>query len=180
MIYGLLFVEFLKIGLLSIGGGLATLPFLFNLAETRHWFTEKELLNMMAISEGTPGPFGINVATYAGFQTAGWLGSLVATTALVLPALVIILLIAKFLEKFKENKLLEGFFYGIRPTIAVMIFSFIFQVLLTFFKDLPSMKDVLISSVLFVCYLVLIIRYKRHPIFYIFLGAFMGILLGMS
>lgn len=98
-----LFLEFFKIGLFSVGGGLATLPFLYKLAENYDWFTKVELIDMIAISESTPGPIGVNMATFAGFNTAGILGGVTATMGIVVPALLVIILIAKVLDKFKQK-----------------------------------------------------------------------------
>ena len=121
MIYLILAYEFFKIGLFSIGGGMATLPFLMDLTNKYDWFTVSELTNMVAISESTPGPVGINMATYAGYNAAGVLGAIVATLALTAPAWIIIILIAKFLENFSENKNVKAAFYGIRPAVAALI-----------------------------------------------------------
>ena len=121
MIYLTLAFEFFKIGLFSVGGGMATLPFLMDLTEKYDWFTASELANMVAISESTPGPVGINMATYAGYQAAGIPGALIATLSLTAPALVIIVLIARFLENFSENPTVKAVFYGIRPTVAALI-----------------------------------------------------------
>ena len=104
MIYLILFYEFFKVGLFSIGGGMATVPFLMELADKYPWFTKQELANMIAISESTPGPIGINMATYAGYQAAGIPGALTATLSLVFPTMVIIILVAKFMSDFSENK----------------------------------------------------------------------------
>ena len=110
----LLFIEFFKTGLFSIGGGLATLPFLFQMSERYGWFTTEQLTNMIAVSESTPGPIGINIATYVGFTTEnlGVFGAIFTTLSLVLPSIIVILIIAGFLEKFKENKYVKNAFYG--------------------------------------------------------------------
>ena len=100
MIYIKLFLEFFKIGLFAVGGGLATIPFLYDLAEKTSWFTKAELSNMIAVGESTPGPIGVNMATYAGVQTTGILGGISATLGLICPSLIIILIIAKILDKF--------------------------------------------------------------------------------
>ena len=121
MIYLTLAIEFFKIGLFSIGGGMATLPFLMDLTTRYDWYTASELANMVAISESTPGPVGINMATYAGYNAAGVPGAIVATLSLTAPALIIIVLIAKFLENFSENPTVKAVFYGIRPTVAALI-----------------------------------------------------------
>ena len=115
MIYLRLFWEFFKTGLLSIGGGLATLPFLRQMGASCGWFTEKELANMLAVSESTPGPIGVNMATYVGFVTAGIPGAIVATLGLVTPSVIIILLIARALKAFRENPYVAKVFLGLRP-----------------------------------------------------------------
>ena len=102
MIYLLLFYEFFKVGLFAIGGGLVTIPFLFDLAEQYPWFTASELADMIAISESTPGPLGVNMATFAGYKAGGILGAISATFGLVCPSLIIIMLISKLLKKFSD------------------------------------------------------------------------------
>ena len=114
MIYLSLILEFFKIGLFSVGGGLATLPFLIELTYRYDWFDQSMLVDMLAVSESTPGPMGINIATYAGFHTAGILGGILATLGLIAPSLIIIILIAKFLDKFKENTYVKAIFDGLR------------------------------------------------------------------
>ena len=124
-----LFIEFFKTGLFAIGGGLATIPFLEDIARRYTWFTTEQLTDMIAISESTPGPIGVNMATYAGYQAGyaeggvllGILGGLVATLSLVLPSVIVILIIAGFLEKFKENKLVKNTFYCLRPAVIGML-----------------------------------------------------------
>ena len=111
----LLFIEFFKIGLFSVGGGMATLPFLYRLADKYTWFSVNQIPDMIAISESTPGPLGVNMATYTGFQFGGALGSVCATLGLIFPSVVIIVIISKFLEKFRNNKYVEYAFYGLRP-----------------------------------------------------------------
>ena len=110
MIYLTLAFEFFKIGLFSIGGGMATLPFLMDLTTKYNWYTASDLANMVAISESTPGPVGINMATFAGYSVAGIPGALVATLALTAPALIIIVIIARFLENFSENPTVKAVF----------------------------------------------------------------------
>ncbi|MBQ3864916.1 MAG: chromate transporter [Clostridia bacterium] len=125
----LLFWEFFKTGLFATGGGMATLPFLYEMADKYPWFTRADLADMIAISESTPGPIGINMSTYAGFQVAGVLGGLVATLALVLPSIIIIILISKALEKFRDSKLVKDAFYGLRPAVMGMIGAAAWQVI---------------------------------------------------
>ena len=121
MIYLRLFFEFFKTGLFSVGGGLATLPFLYEMSTKTGWFTTADIADMIAVSESTPGPIGINMSTYAGFTTGGVLGGVVASIGLSVPSVIIILIIAKFLEKFRSNCFVEGAFYGLRPASIAMI-----------------------------------------------------------
>ena len=121
MIYLRLFIEFFKTGLFSVGGGLATLPFLYEMSTNTHWFTHSDVADMIAISESTPGAIGINMSTYAGYLTAGYLGGISATLSLAAPSVIIILIISKFLQKFRDNPHVENAFYGLRPASLAMI-----------------------------------------------------------
>lgn len=121
MIYLQLFYEFFKVGLFAIGGGLATLPFLYKLSDTSGWYTYADVADMIAVSESTPGAIGVNMATYVGYQAAGFLGGVVATVGLVLPSIIIILCIARILNKFKDNAYVQGAFLGLRPASLAMI-----------------------------------------------------------
>ena len=114
-------LAFFKTGLFSVGGGLATLPFLYEISDTYGWFSHADVADMIAISESTPGAIGINMSTYAGFQTAGVIGGILATLSLAAPSLIIILIIARFLKKFRDNPMVEGAFYGLRPASIAMI-----------------------------------------------------------
>lgn len=116
-----LFIEFFKTGLFAIGGGMATIPFLSDMATKTGWFTQAQLTDMIAISESTPGPIGINMATYVGFTTAGIPGSVIATLGLITPSIIVILIIAGFLKAFKDNKYVQSAFYGLRPASTGLI-----------------------------------------------------------
>ena len=116
-----LMYEFAKTGLFSVGGGLATLPFLYEMSDKTGWFSHADIADMIAVSESTPGAIGINMSTYAGYITSGIPGGILASLALAFPSFVIILIIAKFLEKFRDNKYVEGAFYGLRPASIAMI-----------------------------------------------------------
>ena len=132
---------------------------------------------MIALSESTPGPLGINMATFAGFQTTGILGGIIATIGLVVPAFFVIILISKFFEKFKDSFIVKSVFYGLRPAVAVMISVFVLNVCQIIIGLTPDFYRLVISIILFICYLFLILRHKLHPIFFILLGAVMGVLL---
>lgn len=118
-----LFYEFAKVGLFAIGGGLATLPFLYDMADTIGWFTTADVANMIAVSESTPGALGINMATYAGYITAGVPGGFVATLGLISPSIVIILIIARMLQRFKDNPLVNKGLYGLRAASVALVVS---------------------------------------------------------
>ena len=121
MIFLRLFWEFFKTGLFSVGGGLATLPFLYEMGTRTGWFTAEQVADMLAVSESTPGPIGINMAVYTGFTTAGPLGSVCAIVGIVTPSIVIILLVAAFLKVFRDNRYVNGAFYGLRPASTGLI-----------------------------------------------------------
>lgn len=123
MIYLQLFIEFFKTGLFAVGGGLATLPFLYDMSAKTGWFTEMDLSNMIAVSESTPGPIGVNMATYVGFATAGVPGSIIATLGLITPSVIVILIIATILKSFRENRYVDSAFYGLRAASTALIAS---------------------------------------------------------
>ena len=120
-VYLRLFVEFFKTGLFAVGGGMATLPFLQEMGERTGWFTYGDLMNMLAISESTPGPIGINMATYVGYTTAGLPGAIVATVGEVTPCIIVILIVAAVLNSFRTNRYVERAFYGLRPASTALI-----------------------------------------------------------
>ena len=184
MIYLILAYEFFKIGLFSIGGGMATLPFLMDLTGKYDWFTASELANMVAISESTPGPVGINMATYAGYNAAGVPGAVVATLSLTAPALIIIVIIAKFLENFSENPTVKAVFYGIRPTVAALIGYAVWELLKIALITTTGGASHINLTNLFICggaFLLLQIKQlsKLHPLIWIRAGAAAGILFKM-
>ena len=121
MLYLQLFFEFFKTGLFSVGGGLATLPFLYEMSDKTHWFTHADIADMIAISESTPGAIGINMSTFAGYKTAGYPGGILATVALATPSLIIILIISGFLKKFQDSRMVQNALYGLRPASIAMI-----------------------------------------------------------
>jgi chromate transporter len=185
MIYLQLFYEFFKTGLFIIGGALAAIPFLQEMSAKTGWFTQAELADMIAVSESTPGPIGINMATYVGYKTAGVAGGVVASVGLVLPSLIIVLVIARLLQKFRESKIVDSAFRGLRPAscglIAAAGFSVLRMSLMQIglweqtgaFIDLFNFNAVLLAAVLFV----LTNRFKAHPVLYIAGSALVGIVL---
>ena len=123
-----LYFEFFKTGLFAVGGGLATIPFLRDISAATGWFTDTDLTTMIAVSESTPGPIGVNMATYVGFQTAGVPGSVIATLGLICPCIIVILIIARFLQKFRQSKVVDGVFYGLRAASVALITAAMLQV----------------------------------------------------
>ncbi len=170
MIYLKLFLEFFHIGLFSFGGGYATLPFLYHIADIQKWYTTKELADMIAISSITPGPIGVNVATFAGFKTAGILGSLIATTSVILPSFIIVVIISKVLEQFKHNKYVRSVIYTLKPAgcgllAAVGVDMFINNI------NIPGM--ILLAGLFFAS-----LTEKRDPLFYLGVSALVGLIAG--
>jgi chromate transporter len=176
--------EFLKTGLFSIGGGLATLPFLYRMADKYPWFTRETLMDMIAISESTPGAIGINMATYAGYSAGGILGGVLATLSLVAPSVIIVFFVSGMLDRFKENRFVKGAFYGARPAVTALIASAALGIIkATFLKGAGFLgvsgiigavryKELLLFAVIYF----LLARYKRHPVCYIAGAALVGAL----
>ena len=129
MIFLRLFFEFAKVGLFAVGGGLATIPFLQDMGTRTGWFTDVDLTTMIAVSESTPGPLGVNMATYVGFQTGslaggpagGAAGAVMATLGLITPSVIVIIIIAGFLQKFRQSRRVDAVFYGLRPASTGLI-----------------------------------------------------------
>ena len=184
-----LFYEYFKIGLFSVGGGLATIPFLAELGQRTGWFTSGQLADMIAIAESTPGPLGVNMATYVGFTSAGVLGGVVATLGLVTPSIIVILIIAKFLQKFRQSKVVDGVFYGLRAASVALITAALLQVAriaLMFHEYFDPNRGVvrmqlfywpaiLLAAVIFV--LIKFTKLKKlHPICFIAFAAVVGII----
>ncbi len=182
-----LFWEFFKAGLFAVGGGMATLPFLYDISDKTGWFTHAQLADMIAVSESTPGPIGINMATYVGFTTAGIPGALCATIGIITPSIIVILLISKALEKFRQNKYVDAAFYALRPCSVALIAAAGFLVLkITLFNvDSFSMGDSIISffnwkaialaAVIFALTQCIEKTKKLHPIVFIAFSAVVGI-----
>lgn len=198
MLYLQLFYEFFKTGLFAVGGGMATIPFLYNMADATGWFTRNDVANMIAVGESTPGPIGVNMATYVGFITGGnmgglpfaILGAVVATVGLVTPSVIVILIIASFLKSFRNNRYVESAFYGLRPASTGLIAAAGLSVVMSnlFFPEalsdgfglaLFNWKGWVLAVVLWV----LTNKVKQtkglHPILFILASAVVGVLFQM-
>ena len=190
MILVLLCMDFAKIGFFSLGGGYATLPFLYHMSEVYGWFSPLELSRMLAISSITPGPVGLNVATFAGFKTAGIMGSLVATMSIMLPSFLMVVIISKMLKKFKDSPYLDSVMYALRPATAAMLAA----VGVRLFKDaiirnidfsginllnLQNYLDLKGFLLLFILFLISL-KIKKDPLIFLAYGAIAGILLHIN
>lgn len=191
LLYGEMFVRFFLIGLFAIGGGLATLPFLVDLGEVTGWFTQADISNMVAISESTPGPLGINMATYIGFQIssnygtlAGVAGAIIAPFGVVAPSLIIIIIVSKILSRFKDSKYVQYAFYGLRAASFGLIVSALISVARIAFLGTESTFS--FESMNWLCLVLSVIIFavsmkfkKVHPITLIVFAAVMGIIFKM-
>lgn len=188
-LYLRLFWEFFKTGLFAVGGGMATLPFLYDMSARTGWFTAGQLADMVAVSESSPGPIGVNMATYVGFTTGGVPGALIATLGLITPSIIVVLLIARVLQKFRQNPYVDAAFYGLRPcSVGLIAAAGLLVVKIALFDfdlfhqtgavlDLLRPKALLLAAVL----LVLTRGVKKvkdlHPIIFILGSAAVGVLL---
>ncbi len=184
MIYLQLFIEFFRAGLFAVGGGLATLPFLYDISNRTGWFTHAQLADMVAVSESTPGPIGINMATYVGFTTGGFPGAVVATVGLVTPSIIVIILVAQILDRFSSNHYVQDAFYGLRPAsiglIAAALFLVVKIALLNIdafrasgsIADLFNLKAIILAVLLFLA----MKKISLHPAVFLAIAAVIGIL----
>ena len=175
-----LLYAFFITGLFAVGGGLATIPFLKNMVDKYAWFSMEELMNMIAISESTPGPIGINMATFIGIRVEGYLGGVLTTLALVLPSVVIILLLIPVLERYRKSPLMAAIFFGLRPTSVALITAALlgFIQMALFEGGVLSLGNLnLFYTGLFLAFIVLVQLKKVHPALIIVLGAGLGMLL---
>ncbi len=170
MIYLKLFLEFFHIGLFSFGGGYATLPFLYHIADVQKWYTPQQLTDMIAISSITPGPVGVNVATFAGYVTSGLTGAIVATTSVILPSFILIIIISKLLEQFKHNKYVQSIIYVLKPTGCGLLAA----VGVDMFINSINLFGMLLLAALFWASL----TQKRDPLFYLAVSAVVGLIAG--
>ena len=188
MLYLRLFWEFFKTGLFAVGGGMATLPFLYSMSDATGWFTHAQLADMIAVSESTPGPIGVNMATYVGFSTAGVPGAVVATLGLITPSVIIILMIARVLAAFRQNKVVDAAFYGLRPcSVGLIAAAGLLVVKIALFDvDLYRQTGMLMNlfqwkAIALAAVLIVLTRYvkplkKLHPVFFILGSAAVGAL----
>ena len=184
-----LFFEFFKTGLFAVGGGMATLPFLYDMS-ARHpdWFSTAQLADMIAVSESTPGPIGMNMATYVGFHTAGVLGGLIATLGLAAPSVIVILIVARMLKQFRSNPYVDAAFYGLRPcSVGLIAAAGLLVVRIALFRfdayeasgvltDLFNLKALLLAAVLLVLTRAVKATKGLHPIVFILASAAVGVL----
>jgi chromate transporter len=179
-----LFYEFFKVGLFAVGGGLATVPFLETMSANTGWFTTADLTTMLAVSESTPGPIGVNMATYVGFQVSGIPGAVIATLGLITPSIIVILVIAGFLQKFRSSKTVDAVFYGLRPASTALITAAGLKVALSILFVFEGISEhtiavnwplVAVAVAVFLAMKIKVLS-KLHPIVFIGLSALVGIL----
>lgn len=184
MIYLRLFYEFAKVAVFTFGGGMASIPFLQDMAVETGWFTLSQLTDFIAISESTPGPIAVNIATYAGYNTAGYLGGVAATMGLVFPAVVLMTVVAKFITAFRGNKYIDRAFYGLRPCVLALILSALIGIAkvtlinegATGIMSLFNLRTCFIFALIAVLQNVKKFK-KLHPVVFLALSAVMGIIL---
>lgn len=199
MILWKLFWEFFKTGLFAIGGGMATVPFLQDISAKTGWFTAADLANMIAVSESTPGPMGVNMATYVGYTVGsqqlggtgmGILGAVVATLGLICPSIVVILIVAYFLKRFRDSKLVDSVLYGLRPASVALISAAGVEIVLFAVLRVESIwkiadaslswKSVVLALAVFAGTNLIPRLKKIHPIWFIAASALAGVLLHMG
>lgn len=199
LLYLRLFYEFFKTGLFTIGGGMATIPFLYKMSDSTGWFTYNDLANMIAVGESTPGPIGVNMATYVGFITGmeqggllfAILGAVIATLGLVTPCYLIITIIALFLKNFRDNKYVTQAFYGLRPASAGLIAAALVSVIQSalifpeYFADGFNLQGInWLGCALAVILWIFTNKIKKtkglHPIVFIGVSAVIGIIFSMG
>ena len=169
MIYLLLGIEFFKIGLFSFGGGYATIPFLYDIAVRYGWYTIRELTNMTAVASITPGPVGINVATYAGIKTAGIFGAVIATISEIIPSLILVIIVSKLLKKFSDNFYVKTLLETLKPIGCALLTSVAVGLIK---PEITDIKGLILLAVL----LLLSWKSKKDPLFYMLIGGLAGIL----
>ena len=192
MIYLQLFWEFFKTGLFAVGGGMATIPFLYDMSDKTGWFTHQDLANMIAVGESTPGPIGVNMATYVGYVTGmgqggignAILGAVTATCGLVLPSLIVILIVAAMLKRFKDSPLVQKAFYGLRPASTGLIAAAGISVAVSnLFGTVPfsiNWKGLVLAALLWLLTNKVKQTKKLHPIVFIGFSALVGIMFSMG
>lgn len=180
-----LFLRLLYVGLFTVGGGLATIPLMLQMIVAPGYVTEDFFYNMVAISESTPGPIGVNIATYIGYTQYGAIGAIICTLGIIIPCFIITYLVSKAFEKFSETKAVKASLYGIRAAVAGLIATAVYGVLkisvltLNVFNDTGSLLDLINwkAFALFAALFILLIKTKKHPIIYIALGGIAGFFL---
>lgn len=168
----------MKIGLFSFGGGYAMIPLIQKEIESHGWLSASEFVDIIAISEMTPGPVAVNSATFVGYKAAGLLGGVIATFGVALPSMVLVLIVSRYFFKFQDHPLNKMIFYGIRPIVVGLIFSAaIFVAQTAFFKEGATFLSIidLKSIIIFLITLICLIKFKINPIAMIILAGILGV-----
>lgn len=179
-IYLKLLFEFSKIGLFAIGGGYATIPFLYQLIYFYHWFSTKDLTQFLAFANIIPGPVGFNLATLIGYKVSGIMGALMAATGIIIPSLIFVLIISKLLKEFEGNKYVKSIFYMLKPTSCAMIaaigFKLIKDIILTNAENISMYSIDWKALILFIPLFALSLKKEHSPLFYIGISALAGVI----
>ena len=199
MIWLQLFWEYFKTGLFAVGGGMATVPFLQDMSAKTGWFSSGKLADMIAVAESTPGPIGVNMATYVGYTVGlgesgvwgGILGAVIATLGLVLPSFIVIMIVAMFLRKFRDNRYVGAALYGLRPAsvgligaagVSIVLFAVlgVEDIYALFSSAQLNWKMFVLAAIILV-----LTRWtpkvkKLHPIVFIAFSAVVGIAFGLG
>jgi chromate transporter len=177
MIFLRLVFEFFLTGLFSVGGGMATIPFLQKMSANTGWFTLADLADMIAISESTPGAMGVNAASFVGFRIGGVFGLILATLALTLPSYIIITIISRFLAKFRDNRYVKDVFRGLRPASLALIVAAAYSIVrICAFPGGMSVRGwITLSAVAALTFVIIKLKNRVHPVVYIFVFAVAGI-----
>ncbi len=176
--------EFFKTGLFAVGGGLATIPFLTEMGERYGWFTTETLSTMIAVSESTPGPMGVNMSTYVGYNNAGLIGAIISTLSIVTPSVIVICIIAKYLKKFKELEIVEEIFSGLKPAVVAFIIAACLNVFITTLFNPDAGFSLAFFNyktwLLFIALYLFKMKFKDlHPIFIIVIAGVCGVIFGL-
>lgn len=175
----IIFVEFVKIGLFAIGGGMATLPFLYHLSVVYKWFSAENLAQMLAIANIVPGPVGINLASQVGYKASGFLGALAATLGIIVPSLICVFIVAKLLKEFEGNRFVKSIFYTLKPASCAMIAAILVKLIKSTLIKAPHFIALSqidwVALVLLILLVIVNLKKEHSPLFYLTISALAGV-----
>lgn len=186
MFYLKVFFEFFKVGLFTFGGGLASIPFLYDISDRLAWFSYEQVANAIAIGGSTPGAVGVNYCTYLGYMSAGPLGAVLGAVGFVAPSIIIVLIICRFINKFRDNKYVNAAFYGLRAASVALIAAALISVIKLALLNIPAFQssgsilalfnipNIILATVVFF----VLKKWNPHPVFALGACAVIGIIFG--